>query len=41
MPWYESVKLIRQKEGDWEPVIDEVSKRLGEFIEERKAVVNN
>jgi hypothetical protein len=39
MPWYNSVKLIRQPIGttDWAPVIAEVDRRLGQFLAERQA----
>lgn len=37
MPWYSSVRLIRQAEGtsDWLPVIERVDGMLGEFLAER------
>lgn len=38
MPWYRSVRLIRQAKGsdDWEPVIQEAADRVGQFIQQRK-----
>ena len=38
MPWYNSVKLIRQQEKtrDWEPVIQEVYAHVGAFLAEQK-----
>lgn len=39
MPWYGSVKLIRQAPGtcDWAPVIDEIDRRLIQFLYGQKA----
>ena len=31
MPWYPSVRIVRQREyGRWDPVVEEVARRLGE-----------
>jgi hypothetical protein len=37
MPWYESVKLYRQKGEDWGAVVERVARDLGKWAAKKEA----